>query len=235
MSCRYASFGCGLTAHPSDGMMGELQASLQSSMAMRRSGPSRSRETLSGPGRNQVRIVGGLWRGRKLDFPVVAGLRPTPDRVRETLFNWLAPVIEGSRCLDLFAGSGALGFEAASRGAASVVLVERDAAVVNSLREQQRRLNAHQVDVVQADALQFLARAPQPFDVVLLDPPFGQGLLEAALAALQRGWLAPRAWLYLEAERSLDSEQVNTLLPPGFELYRSKATGQVGYHLARCT
>ena len=203
-------------------------------MATRRSGPVRSRQAPSDPDRNQVRIVGGLWRGRKLDFPGVAGLRPTPDRVRETLFNWLTPVIDGSRCLDLFAGSGALGFEAASRGAASVVLVERDAVVVRGLRDQQRRLNAHQVEVVQADALQFLAGAPQPFDIVLLDPPFGQDLLEAALAALQRGWLAPRAWLYLEAERALGSERLNALLPPGFELYRSKATGQVGYHLARC-
>lgn len=213
--------------------MGELQASPQSSMATRKSRPSRPRETLSDPGRNQVRIVGGRWRGRKLDFPAAASLRPTPDRVRETLFNWLAPVLEGSRCLDPFAGSGALGFEAASRGATSVVLVERDAVAVRSLREQQRRLNAHQVEIVQADALRFLAGAPQTFDIVLLDPPFGQNLPQPVLAALAQGWLAPRAWIYVEAERGLDEAALRAWLPDGFELYRSKATGQVGYHLAR--
>lgn len=183
--------------------------------------------------RNQVRIGGGAWRGRKLSFPDSAGLRPTPDRVRETLFNWLAPVIAGSRCLDLFAGSGALGFEAASRGAAEVVLVERDAAVVKSLREQQMRLAAAQIHIVQADALQFLHGPPQPFDIVLLDPPFGQNLLEAALAALAPGWLAPTAWIYLEAERAVGAEALHALLPPGFELFRGKVAGQVGYHLAR--
>ncbi len=183
--------------------------------------------------RNQVRIGGGQWRGRKLDFPAVTGLRPTPDRVRQTLFNWLAPVTPGCRCLDLYAGSGALGFEAASRGAAEVVLVERDAHVARSLRGHQQRLQATQMQVVQADALQFLKATPRPFDVVLIDPPFGLGMLEAALTALAQGWLAPSAWLYLEAERALTSETLSALLPEGFELYRSKVAGQVGYHLAR--
>lgn len=182
---------------------------------------------------NQLRIVGGAWRGRKLSFLDSAGLRPTPDRVRETLFNWLAPVVEGSRCLDLFAGSGALGFEAASRGAADVVMVERDAAVAKHLREQQQHLNAAQIQVVQADALQFLAGAARPFEIVLLDPPFGQDLLRPVLAALAQGWLAPRAYLYMEAERGMSGEALSAWLPDGFELYRSKATGQVGYHLAR--
>lgn len=182
---------------------------------------------------NQLRIVGGAWRGRKLSFLDSAGLRPTPDRVRETLFNWLAPVVEGSRCLDLFAGSGALGFEAASRGAADVVMVERDAAVAKHLREQQQRLNAAQIQVVQADALQYLAGAARPFEIVLLDPPFGQALLQPVLAALAQGWLAPRAYIYMEAERGMSGEALGGWLPEGFELYRSKATGQVGYHLAR--
>lgn len=195
--------------------------------------PGRPVAAAGNQARNQVRIGGGRWRGRKLDFPDVAGLRPTPDRVRETLFNWLAPVIQGSRCLDLFAGSGALGFEAASRGAATVLLVERDAVVARHLRAQQQRLQAAELAVVQADALQFLAGEPQAFDVVLLDPPFGQGLIEAALTALARGWLAPHAWIYLEAERGLDEGRLRTWLPDGFELVRSKATGQVGYHLAR--
>lgn len=183
--------------------------------------------------RNLVRIGGGLWRGRKLDFPDVEGLRPTPDRVRETLFNWLAPMLPGCHCLDLFAGSGALGFEAASRGAAEAVLVERDARAIDYLRDHQQRLEAQQIRIVQADALRFLSGAPRQFDLVLLDPPFGLGLLEATLAALEPGWLAPTAWIYLEAERSVDAETLNALLPAGFELFRSKAAGQVGYHLAR--
>jgi 16S rRNA (guanine966-N2)-methyltransferase len=182
---------------------------------------------------NQVRIVGGCWRGRKLAFADLPGLRPTPDRVRETLFNWLAPVIEGSRCLDLFAGSGALGFEAASRGAAEVVLVEREPVAVKTLREQAQALKAEQLRIVQADALQYLQGAPRAFDIVLLDPPFGQELLVRTLAGLGPDWFAPQAWLYLEAERELSAARLGALLPRDFELYRSKATGQVGYHLAR--
>lgn len=183
---------------------------------------------------NQVRIVGGQWRGRKLSFPDLPGLRPTPDRVRETLFNWLAPVIAGCRCLDLFAGSGALGFEAASRGAAEVVLVERDPQIAKALREQAQLLHAETVEIMQADALQYLHGTLRGFDILLLDPPFGQGLLESSLAALALGQLASVSWIYLEAERTLSSEQLTAMLPQGFELFRSKATGQVGYHLARC-
>lgn len=182
---------------------------------------------------NQVRIIGGQWRGRKLNFPDIPGLRPTPDRVRETLFNWLAPVIAGSRCLDLFAGSGALGFEAASRGAADVVLVEREPRIVKSLREQAQRLGAGNVRIVQADARQYLSGAAHPYDVVFLDPPFGQGLLASFLESLGQGWLASDAWIYLEAERGFSGEQLSELLPEGFGLVRSKLAGQVGYHLAR--
>lgn len=182
---------------------------------------------------NQVRIVGGQWRGRKLGFPDLPGLRPTPDRVRETLFNWLAPVITGSRCLDLFAGSGALGFEAASRGAAEVVLVEREPQIAKALREQVQLLHAKNVEIMQADALQYLQGTPRGFDILLLDPPFGQGLLESSLAALAHRQSASVSWIYLEAERALSSEQLSAMLPEGFELFRSKATGQVGYHLAR--
>ena len=182
---------------------------------------------------NQVRIIGGQWRGRKLEFPDVPGLRPTPDRVRETLFNWLAPVVPGSRCLDLFAGSGALGFEAASRGAAEVHLIERDPRIVKVLREQAQRLGAEGLQVVQADVRQYLGGAPQAYDVVLLDPPFGKDLLRPTLRSLAAGWLAPGARVYLEAERELCAEALSELLPDGLELVRSKAAGQVGYHLAR--
>jgi len=178
---------------------------------------------------NQLRIIAGTWRGRKLVFPPVPGLRPTPDRVRETLFNWLDPVIGGQRCLDLFAGSGALGIEAASRGAAAVVLVEDHPRVVETLREQLQLLNASQVEVVQADAGLFLSATPRAFDIVFLDPPFDGGRLPECIHQLEtRGWLAAEAWVYLEAEHGLALD-----LPENWALHRSKQAGQVDYHLAR--
>lgn len=131
---------------------------------------------------HRVRIIGGVWRSRLIDFTPVAGLRPTPDRVRETLFNWLGQRLDGQRCLDLFAGSGALGFEAASRGAAEVVMVERNARVLQRLHEQATRLGASQVRIVAADGLDYLASDCGRFDLILLDPPFASGLLAPALA-----------------------------------------------------
>jgi 16S rRNA (guanine966-N2)-methyltransferase len=122
---------------------------------------------------NQVRIIAGQWRGRKLEFPDSQGLRPTSDRVRETLFNWLAPVLPGAVCLDLFAGSGALGFEAASRDASRVVMVEQNSAVFKHLQSQSRRLSAQAVELVNADANDYLAGVDTAFDIVFLDPPFG--------------------------------------------------------------
>ncbi|MGQ9862063.1 MAG: 16S rRNA (guanine(966)-N(2))-methyltransferase RsmD [Thiobacillaceae bacterium] len=129
-----------------------------------------------------MRIIGGVWRSRVIDFPDLPGLRPTPDRVRETLFNWLGQRLDGRRCLDLFAGSGALGFEAASRGAAEVVMVERDARAIASLRAQAVKLGAAQVRIVAADGLDFLAGECGRFDLILLDPPFDSGQLAPALA-----------------------------------------------------
>lgn len=179
---------------------------------------------------NRLRIIAGTWRGRKLSFTPVAGLRPTPDRVRETLFNWLAPVIRGARCLDVFAGSGALGLEAASRGAMRVVMVEQDAQVVSKLREQQQLLDARQVQVIHADAESFLRGEPQPVDIVFLDPPFRSNRLEACMHALEAGgWLAEEAWVYIEAERELQELP----LPENWSVYRSKTAGRIGYHLAR--
>jgi 16S rRNA (guanine966-N2)-methyltransferase len=181
--------------------------------------------------RNQLRIVGGIWRGRRVSFAPVAGLRPTPDRVRETLFNWLGASVGGARCLDLFAGSGALGLEAASRGAAAVVLVDGDALVVRMLHDQVRALNAPHVRIVQAEAMHYLQGPAEPFDVVFLDPPFGQGLLPVCVRELDaRGWLAPSAWVYLEAERGLQLP-----LPGRWAVHRSKAAGRLGYHLVRRT
>jgi len=179
---------------------------------------------------NQLRIIAGSWRGRKLAFAPVAGVRPTPARVRETLFNWLAPVIRGARCLDLFAGSGALGLEAASRGAAEVVLVDSNAEVATVLREQSRQLHATQVQVIEAEAGAYLHGTAQPFDIVFLDPPFGDQRLAASMQQLESGgWLAGEAFIYIEAERSLQELS----LPVNWEMHRSKAAGRVGYHLAR--
>lgn len=176
-----------------------------------------------------MRIIGGAWRGRLIDFPDAPELRPTPDRVRETLFNWLQALVPGARCLDLYAGSGALGFEAASRGAAQVVMVDADAKVCAELRRQAERLGATQVQVVHATAEAFLRGAPAPFDLVFLDPPFHRGLLAPALAQLlQHALLKPGARLYLEAEAELGEPP----LPAGWRLLRSKRAGEVGYHLA---
>jgi 16S rRNA (guanine966-N2)-methyltransferase len=183
----------------------------------------------SGQHPNQVRIIAGIWRGRRLAFAPVPGLRPTPGRVRETLFNWLAPVIRGARCLDLYAGSGALGLEAASRGAAEVVLVDSDPRVVDTIARQVILLGADQVGVIQAEVLQWLSGSSRPFDIVFLDPPFRRQLLSPCIHRLESGgWLADQALIYIEAEKGLVPE-----LPQNWELLRSKQAGQVGYHLAR--
>ncbi|MED5622249.1 16S rRNA (guanine(966)-N(2))-methyltransferase RsmD [Ideonella sp. BN130291] len=177
---------------------------------------------------SEVRIIGGAWKRSKLPVLDKPGLRPTPDRVRETLFNWLGQDLAGWRCLDAFAGSGALGFEAASRGAASVVLLERDPALVRQLRAAQQRLQASTVRVEQADALAWMRRAaPASFDLVCLDPPFDAGLFEPALAAARR-LLREDGVLYLEAPEPW-SEPV--LAPLGYRLRRQGRAGAVHFHL----
>jgi 16S rRNA (guanine966-N2)-methyltransferase len=184
-----------------------------------------------GAGRNRVRIIGGIWRGRRIEFPEVEGLRPTPDRVRETLFNWLQHAIAGARCLDLFAGSGAIGLEALSRGAAHVVFVEQSAAAARSLRTQLERLGGGpRAQVIEAGAARFLRAPGEPFDVVFLDPPFGIGALAEYAPQLENGhWLKAHALVYLECERAAGVPP----LPAGWELLKSKSAGEVGYHLAR--
>jgi len=178
----------------------------------------------------QLRIVGGHFRGRRLAVPAHPGLRPTTDRVRETLFNWLQPIIEGSRCLDLFAGSGALGFEAASRGAAEVIMIERSESVARMLTSNARMLGAAQVQVHRAEALRWLAgQGDQRFDLVFLDPPFGEDLLTPSCTLLSsKGWLAPGARVYLE----LPANRGTPLLPEGWTLTRDKRAGQVRFALA---
>lgn len=191
---------------------------------------ARRAATPGGP--NRLRIIGGRWRGRRLTFPPVPGLRPSPDRVRETLFNWLQPVIAGARCLDLFAGSGALGLEALSRGAKEATLVDAHPQAVASLKEHLHLLEGDGT-VIRDDVLRFLdgETPPSRFDIVFLDPPFREGLLEPCLKRLAERWVGPGSRIYIEAE----AELTELPLPPGWEVLRSKTGGQVGYHLVAVT
>jgi 16S rRNA (guanine966-N2)-methyltransferase len=175
-----------------------------------------------------LRIIGGTWRGRKLRFPAGADIRPTPDRVRETLFNWLGVRIGGARCLDLFAGSGALGLEALSRGAAHVTFVEQDARAARELALRLVEWQGEGGRVARADALRFLAGAPEPFAVVFLDPPYGSDLLTRAASALaEHGWLAPGALVYVESAARGELPP----LPASWRLLKAKQAGEVGYYL----
>lgn len=185
---------------------------------------------MSAPAKTQrVRLIGGLWRSRLLSFPAREGLRPTPDRVRETVFNWLTPWLSEARCLDLFAGSGALGFEALSRGAATAVLVEKDRLAQAALRQAAQLLDAKAATVVAEDALDFLAATPSAsFDIVFLDPPFGTDLLAAALTLIrERGILAPAALVYVETAADSAFE-----LPPDLRWHRQGCAGKVRFGLA---
>lgn len=181
-------------------------------------------------GAHEVRIVGGVWKRSKLPVADVPGLRPTPDRVRETLFNWLGQDLSGWRCLDAFAGTGALGFEAASRGAAEVVMLENQRSLVSALQIAKQRLAAQAVQVIAADALAWMqAAVPGRFELVLLDPPFAAQVFDAALQAA-RALLSPGGCVYLEADQAYDAPRLAEL---GFDLYRQGRAGQVHYHLMR--
>ncbi|HWW31693.1 MAG TPA: 16S rRNA (guanine(966)-N(2))-methyltransferase RsmD [Steroidobacteraceae bacterium] len=182
-------------------------------------------------GRNSVRIIAGRWRGRRVNFPDIPGLRPTPDRVRETLFNWLQHCVADARCLDLFAGSGALGLEALSRGAAEVHFVEQDPAAARALQEQLIRLGGESKGRVWSmGAARYLRTPAKAFDIVFLDPPFGTNALAEYVPMLDAGnWVNPGGLVYLENERSAGL----LALPAHWELLKSKSAGEVGYHLAR--
>jgi 16S rRNA (guanine966-N2)-methyltransferase len=182
-----------------------------------------TRGTRGTPG--TVRVIGGKYRSRLLRVPMRPGLRPTPDRVRETLFNWLGQDLSGLACLDLYAGSGALGFEAASRGASRVVLVDRDRAAVAELERSRAALEAKQVAIVGGEAAVYLARAGERFDVVFLDPPFRQNAVPAILAILPSR-LEPGARVYVESDAPVAAAA------PWTELKRARA-GQVNYQLLR--
>lgn len=174
---------------------------------------------------NEVRLIGGRWKRSKLPVADAPGLRPTPDRVRETLFNWLGQDLAGWRCLDAFAGSGALGFEAASRGAEQVVLLERDRRLARSLGEVQRRLQAGPgVRIEAADAMAWMARsAAEAFELVFIDPPFDLPLVDPALALAIR-LVVPQGFVYVEAARPVAA-------PEGMRLHRQGRAGAVHFHL----
>jgi 16S rRNA (guanine966-N2)-methyltransferase len=177
-----------------------------------------------------LRIIGGTWRGRRLRFPPQDEIRPTPDRVRETLFNWLAQRVPGARCLDLFAGSGALGLEALSRGAAEVTFVERDIAAVRELRARLTEWGASGAQVEHNDALRFLTGRPpvKAFDIVFLDPPFTSNLLaDSARLLEEQHWLSANALIYVETDVSTGLP----VLPQTWQVTKAKEAGAVGYHL----
>ena len=174
---------------------------------------------------NSVRINAGVWRSRVLKFPDADGLRPTPDRVRQTVFNWLGQDLTGLNCLDLFAGTGVMGFEASSRGAKSVTLVERNRQVFNALKENQSLLKANNMTLFNGDAQQFLQTNKQVFDVVFCDPPYAQGLLKTILPALMPH-LSPNAYVYAEAEYSIQANDV-------WQVHKHGKAGNVYYHLLK--
>ena len=179
----------------------------------------------SSPKAHQLRIIGGRWRGRRMGFSSVPGIRPTPDRVRETLFNWLGQDLAGAKSLDLFAGSGALTFEALSRGATLGVAVDHHAGIVESLVATGAALGATGLETHCSDARSFLAREKRAFDVIFLDPPFGNADWDALLrAAAER--LAPAGMLYVEAPATIDA-------PGGLEVWRGDKAGRVHYQLLR--
>jgi len=180
-------------------------------------------------GQGHLRIIAGEWRSRRLAVPAGDGLRPTPDRVRETVFNWLAPYIEGAHVLDAFTGSGALYLEALSRGATQAVALDSNPAAIANLRHNLEVLRCPRGQVIQSDALRYLqGEVKQQFDLVFLDPPFHQDLLANTCSLLEaRGWLRDNAWIYTESEAAPSSLQ----MPGSWHLHREKKTGQVHYAL----
>ncbi len=174
---------------------------------------------------NKVRIIGGIWRSRQIHFTPLPGLRPTPDRVRETLFNWLAPLLADKRCLDLYAGSGALGFEALSRGASQVVMVESNRVAARALADNAARLGAEHLEIVARDALEYLVAVQNKFDIVFLDPPFRQGQLERALQALPPA-LSDEALVYVESE-------AGAAPAPDWQVFKQGKAGKVSFRLLK--
>lgn len=177
-----------------------------------------------------VRIIAGLWRHRRLPVVDIKGLRPTTDRIRETLFNWLQHDISGARCLDLFAGSGALGFEAASRGASEVLMIEQDRRAMLGLQQARELLQTDRITIIQADAIAWLDRTHQPFDIIFLDPPFDSDLLSVCLEKLEHSSLLKAGTLIYTEQAHTSSEPV---CPTWLEMTRQASAGQVRYSLLK--
>jgi 16S rRNA (guanine966-N2)-methyltransferase len=178
--------------------------------------------------KSKLRIIAGDWRSRQLVFEDVPGLRPTPARVRETVFNWLQTDVIASQCLDLYAGSGALGFEAASRGAKSVIMVENNPQACRLINENKTKLSADQIKIIQMDVFKFLAGDATPFDLVFLDPPFAKGMAQQTCQWLEdKGWLSSGAKVYVEVESQLVLDD----MPENWQCLKSKTAGEVGYYL----
>jgi 16S rRNA (guanine966-N2)-methyltransferase len=216
--------------------MAKVQAALRKGVASA-AAPVRSAASPAAPvrargaqGAGEIRIIGGQWKRTRLPVPQRPGLRPTPDRVRETLFNWLGQDLTGWRCLDAFAGTGALGLEAASRGAASVVLVEQDGELLARLQQHVQRLQARSVQLRRGDGVAALRQcAAASLDLVLLDPPFDSALFQPALQAAAQA-VGPQGWVYLEAPQAWDEA---ALAPLGLALHRHLRAGAVHAHLLR--
>jgi len=180
---------------------------------------------------NNIRLIGGKHRGRKLPVLNSDGLRPTTDRVKETLFNWLMVHINDSVCLDCYAGAGSLGFEAFSRGAQRVTMLELNKAAANQLTTNKTLLNAKNIEIVNTDTIKFLSHPTQLFNIIFIDPPFRQGLVQQTINLLAKGWLADDALIYIEAE----SELTTLTLPSSWQLLKEKTAGQVTYRLYQIT
>lgn len=180
---------------------------------------------------HQLRIIGGMWRSRKIQIPDLAEIRPTPDRVRETLFNWLSPVISGAYCLDLFTGSGALAFEALSRGARHVVMVDKSPVAIEALRETAQKLGAdNNITLYQGQAPENIILPKDPFDIVFLDPPFRQNLIRLSCEWLQQQKLIhKKSYIYIEIEKENDE----IIIPEKWHILKEGKTKQIKYYLVR--
>lgn len=181
--------------------------------------------------RNQIRIIGGQYKGRKISFPNIAELRPTPDRVRETLFNWLSPFIMNAQCLDLFAGSAALSIEAISRGAANVICLEKNPLAAAAIEKNAQTLHINALTVVQIDACTWLENPKNvvsTFDIVFLDPPYQQACLPLCFLLLEKHWLHAHSVIYFESPHPIKNED----LPCAWKIHKEKKAGQIYYYLA---
>jgi len=184
------------------------------------------KQTKGAKAKGSIRIIAGIYKGRKLPVIMAEGLRPTTDRVKETVFNWLMPYIQSANCLDCFAGSGSLGFEALSRGARQVTLIELNKEAIRQLQQNKELIKADNITILNSDILSYLTQAPKPFDLIFIDPPFRKQLVEKTTQLLAQGWLTDKSLIYVEMETEADCS-----LPNNWQLLKEKIAGQVAYRL----